>query len=397
MNDPIDKAIATYLANFPQFAGLTVEYRGDPNDTVPTLKGILSGTAFRPQLGPQAGGGSGDDLVVWDYLTDICGSIGHVIRIDGNEIIIQRPSTILHGKASSRADDPYKGRNMASGTFSSRAFIWGRNIDEFEVSRDLANNETKNVEVRCWSPRRKQLLVARFPDKPNRIPSSSPGDARADNKWTVKYVRGIEDKATLQKIAEDYFHGRNRNEMEVTLKTKNLASFGGDNEDPDLLDLKAGDAVEIHTDSANPGTDAQVEGNLRAQAPTEKMLLDLGFKQEFATAVARAYANAGFQKLYRVREMSTTGDVDEGVSFEIRGANFVQVRGDAVPPAPAPQKPTASTTATSGGGKTNATKGQVKQSSSTIVGPDGEPKVDVPPGTRVIGMRADGTPILKKL
>ncbi len=639
MKDPIDLAIANYLSNFPQFAGLTVEYRGTPGDAVPKLAGTLAGTAFRPHLGPQPGQGAGDDLVVWDYLTDIAGSIGHVIRIDGNAIIIQRAATLLHGDVSARNDDPYKGRSLSSGDYPARAFVYGRNVQSFEVARDMANGETKNIEVRCfpgdtvisatgiqrgyrrfyagpvitvrsgpeggrvftgtpnhpvltrrgwialedlakgdhliccdipqrrgfadpdvdaaptkfielfdaladsgrmerrpardmnfhgdgegsdvdivrtdllledgfdtssskhrielafkaagdaegllkcsrsrdegsldpfardrstangdvcgfgkgrallaihaietvsgglletsdldasggkgapqdagtdacfssdstdcltfevttsevieverglfsghvfnlqtasgwytasgvvahncYSSRRKQVLVARFPRKADRIACSTPGDARADNKWTIVRVSGIENPLVLQQIAEDVFHGRNRNEIEVAIKTINLASFGGDNEDPDILDIKSGDAVEVLVDRASAGTAADTEAKLTAHGANEEHLKGLGYSAEFSAAYAKVYENAAFQRFYRVKEMSTTGDVDAGVAFEIRACNFIQARGD-IPPTAAPPPPNAGSSASQGGGKTSPTTPQPQAAASKV-------------------------------
>lgn len=368
MKDPIDKSIATYLANFPQFAGLTVEYVGDAGVEVPKLEGALAGTAFRPELGPQPakGGGGGEELTVWDYLTDVTGAIGHVIRIDGNAVIIQRAATLLHGSAKPRADDPYRTRQLPSGEFPVRTFIYGRNLESFEVTRDFAGQAAKNVEVRCYSPRRKQVMVARFPTKDARIPAAHPGDGKSQNNWTIVRVSGVEDPRVLQQIAEDVFHGRNRNEIEVVMKTKNLASFGGGNEDPDLLDLKSGDSVEVLVDRANPGTIAKAEADLSTSGANERMLLDLGYNPEFARAYAKAFQDAAFQRIYRMREMTVSGDVAEGISFELRSANFVQARAD-IPPTGAPAAPSGSSTATAGGGKNQTTGGDQKSNGSTKV------------------------------
>ncbi len=366
MKEPIDQAIAVYLSNFPQLAGMTVQYVGDRDGTVPKLEGALAGTAFRPTLGPQPSKGSGDSLTVWDYLTDVTGAIGHIVRLDGNAILIQRAATLLHGTAAARVDDPYRKRELSSGEFPSRTFIYGRNVEDLGIDRDFSQKESKNVEVRCYSPRRKQVIVARFPTKEERIASSTPGDERADTKWNIVRVSGIEDPKVLQQIAEDVYHGRNRNEIEVVIKTKNLASFGGGNEDPDILDMKSGDAVEILVDRANPGAIAEHEQKLSAQSLNEEMLRGLGYSHEFAVAYAKAYQDAGFQRLYRAREISISGDVSEGVSIEIRAANFVQARAD-VPPASPTKNPTASSSASRGGGKTaGIAKPPVSKSSTQV-------------------------------
>lgn len=403
MTQGIDEAIATYLSNFPQFSGFDVEYRGAPGSSPPKLQGLLSGTAAVPKLGPQpasagagGGGGAGNDLMVWDYLTDVCGSIGHIIRIDKNSIIIQRPATLLHGSAQAREDDPFRGRRLDSGTYAARPFIYGRNVEEFSLSRDFSSAEVKNIELRCWSPRRKKVLVARFPEKADRVASSTPGEAHAENKWTIIRIQGVEDEKLLKQMAEDYYHGRNRNEVEVVIKTKNLASFGGGNEDPDILDAQAGDNVEILVDRGNASTEALTEKRLLTEA--SQMLTALGYGEEFANAYAKAYTNAGFQTIYRIKEMSTTGDVTDGVAFEIRAANLIQVRGDIAPKAAAQtgQKPDAAKKPTQGGAPpaTTAAQQPVKQGQAAV---SNKGAVPAPPATtKPSGQLANGAPVLKK-
>ena len=55
---PLDKAIATYLANFPQFRGLRVEYR-PAGSAVPSLSVALAKSSYKPKLGPAPTGGAG--------------------------------------------------------------------------------------------------------------------------------------------------------------------------------------------------------------------------------------------------------------------------------------------------------------------------------------------------
>ena len=328
---PLDQAIADYLTSYPQLAGLAVEFRGPEGATAPALDQVLAGTAFRPDLGPQPSKGGGtDDLAVWDYITDVCGAVGLVVYLDGTTIVIARPSTVLDGSAQTRPDDPYRARRLPSGEYPVRAMIYGRNLSDLSVERKFGTQEAKNIEVRCWSPRRKQVKVARYPEKEDRVVSSTPGSNKADNKWSIVRVQGVEDDATLKQIAKDYYHGRNRNEIESVIKTKNLASFGAGGADPDLLDLRPGDPIEILVDRGNPQANfySAAEKELTAQGANEAFLTGLGFTKEFAAAYARVYRNAGFQRLFRVREMSVEGDAEEGVSFELRVVNFIQVRGE---------------------------------------------------------------------
>src|ERR1019366_7297258 len=148
---PIDRAIADYLSNFPNFAGLNV-LTLPAGLTPPTIKSALAGTAYQPQLGPPPakGGGAVEKLSVWDYLTDVVGSLGYSIRVDGVAIITQQPMDLLNGAGGARPDDPFKGRTVDGETFTYRRIIWGRNLGKAKVSRKYAKNVACNVIVRCF-------------------------------------------------------------------------------------------------------------------------------------------------------------------------------------------------------------------------------------------------------
>lgn len=328
---PIDEAIATYLTHFPSLQGLTIEYRPS-QDAPPILGAVLAKTAFRPQLGPSPAQGAGNDKhSVWDYLTDICGSIGHTIRLEGTNIIIQRARSLMSNQSNAREDDPFRGRTLASGMqFNYRRFIFGRNVMKMSTSRNFARAVPTNVEVRSYSTAQKTVLVARFPQPADRQTYAIPGDAGTDQKWQVVRVTGIEDPKTLRVVAQNIYESVGRNELNIEVTTRNLASFGGGNTDPDILDAKPGDSIEllVNRDEDEVNTLTRIENALIAQARNADFMKALGFSPEFSDAYSKAYTDAGFQTVFRVKTMNTTWSITEGVTITVNGVNYLEVRAD---------------------------------------------------------------------
>jgi hypothetical protein len=330
---PLDAAIADYLSNFPNFSGLSVQYL-PTGTTAPVLGQVLAGTAFQPQLGPAParGGGATAKLSVWDYLTDVCGAVGHNVRVVGTTVVVEQVQTLLNASSGARADDPFTGRTQNGDAWQYRRFILGRNIQKLNIGRNFSKHAPTNVEVRSYSPRRKKTLVVRFPDPGSQLTNvqvrALPGDGTTDQKWLVWKVRGVEDAATLSVIAQNVYQQVGRTEFGIDLTTRNMASFGGDNLDPDLFDMLVGDTFELL--SARDG-DQGVVGTTEDDLLTlgQQTMEQLGFDPGFAAAYAKAYVHAGFQTLFRLRQMSFEWDGDgEGVTISVHGTNYVEVRVD---------------------------------------------------------------------
>ena len=332
--DPIDKAIADYLSMFPQMAGMSVEYRPGGLE-VPALESVLAKTAFRPKGGPGPTGGSGDKLSVWDYLTDICGSIGHNVRVDGTTIVIQRVRTLYSKEFGGRSDDPFQGRKLPSGKeLLTRYFIYGRNISSMRMSRAFSKKAPTNVEVRSYIAKKKTTLVARYPLKADTQVQPMPGD-KAEQKWLVRKVSGIEDMKQLRLLAQSIYETEGRHELSVQLKTKNLASFGGGNLNPDILDMKAGDAFTVtvqRDDDVNYNAISNVEATLLVEDKAASLLKKLGFADEFAEVYAKVYAAKGFQSTFRLHGLGVTWDCENGVELDIAGVNYIEVRAEKLLP-----------------------------------------------------------------
>jgi hypothetical protein len=207
---PLDQAVADYLANFPQSRGFRVEHR-PPGAAVPQLDQALGKLATKKKGGPPPAGGAGTaKLAVRDYLTDIAGSLGLIVRLEEVTSIFQRARTLYGSAFSGRPEDPFSGRILPSGRqINSRLFVYGRNIDDLDLGRKIARFAAFNVEVRCFDPAQGRTLIARFPTKEDRQARLLPGDS-ANEKWTVHTVS---DEATLQAIAQGIYEGVGRQEL----------------------------------------------------------------------------------------------------------------------------------------------------------------------------------------
>lgn len=331
---PLDRAIAEYLSQFPLCEGLEVEYRPS-REAAPSLDKVLAKTAFRPKLGPTPTGG--EKMSVWDYITDVTAAIGHSLRVEGSTVVIQRIRN-LYGSSTSegggRFDDPYQTRMLGNYQMPIRHFIFGRNIRSLRVNRTFKSTPT-NVELRCYSAKDKTTIVERYPvkaDKPSKHPG--PGD-KAEQKWVVRRVEGITDKKTLRVIAQSFFECQGRDELGVTVETNDLASFGGDNLDPDILDMAVGDPFRIVVDAkstANYSSVCSLEVLLLNSKKAEHFLaVTKGFSAEFAKAYVSAYNNRNLVTDFLCRTLQLDWAADSGMKLNLQGVNYVAIRQPSLP------------------------------------------------------------------
>lgn len=347
----IDRAIAEYLAAFPQFAGLEVEYRpaGQPKPvlTAADLPGAPKGAGAKPTLAPTADGQQGPPPTgassekVLDYLTDVCGMLGHIVFVEGVTVVVQRPRTLYGSDFRGREGDPFTGRTLPSGrVLRSRTLVYGRNVVADSYRRKLTKFSAQNIEVRCFDPRSKHVLKARFPREGDRQKKLLPGNA-ADQAWQTYYVQGIEDQATLDAVAQGFYESIGRQEMEVTVRTENLASYGGGADDPDLLDAQAGDDFEVVTNRASGDDDSSTAERVEDVVSSPRaaaFLVQLGFPKLFAQEYARAARSLAFPTRFRLRQAQVSWKEDDATEIELTLVNYVEARANAkLPPGEEPE------------------------------------------------------------
>jgi hypothetical protein len=164
--------------------------------------------------------------------------------------------------------------------------------------------------------------------------------------------------AQLQEIAKGIFEEMARGEITGSCSTKNLASFGGDNRDPDMCRLRPGDGIEFAYDvRANSGINPLV-------SPAGDMM-----RTPFATQVQELTERVGNEDLARVIVATTRGIIfqvqsffrvanvkrdwsnDNGIKISFDFQNYVVARFEVGNPAsPSPGTLTTGSVPRSGGG-----------------------------------------------
>jgi hypothetical protein len=349
---PIDQAVAQLLAQFPQFGGIVVQYE-PAGTTIPMLGPVFIDAGQMPDGLQATNGGAKQTLSVWDYLVEVATCLGHNIRVEGTTVVIQRIRAALGKNFPPRYDDPFTGRTWGGSNHPLRTFIHGQNCKRVDKHRKYART-TQNIEVRCFNPLTKSTMIARFPPftnsqglggqasgpnaSTNRMVHALPGDGRQETKYTVYPVAGVGDQATLQNIAQAYYEGMNRAELGLSIHTKDMASFAGDNSDPDVLDLEAGDHFEFLTQRFDLSlTDpiasdiGNLENELLQTSAAANLLVQLGFDPMFAQQYAATYAASGYQTTFVLKKADIMGDIadEAGIEVHLEGANMVEARFDA--------------------------------------------------------------------
>lgn len=329
---PLDEAFADYLAFYPQFAGLRVEYR-PKGAKPPVYQKSLQKVAYKSYIGPMFSGGK---LSVWDYFTDMCGVLGHTVRFDGATVIIQRSRSIYSNRFPYREEDPFQGRVLEGGReVPFRLFVHGRNVADWSMKRKFTVAGPTTIEVRCYSNRLKRVLVVRYPVKKDRLERGLPGIVLPDEKVSVFNVQGIGDEGTLRIRAQEIYEQLGRNEIELSLRTRDLGSFGGSLFDPDILDCKVGDTIQFEVtrdeETAEMNTTSLAERMTTLERGAFDYIKQFGYSDDFARAYSQAVQNRLMQPYFRVKRLDFDWSFDAGVDVSVTAINYIEVRGDELP------------------------------------------------------------------
>lgn len=382
MSRPLDGVIGDLLHMHP--AGERIEIVVDPTEwpksRVPAaMPSNLVPRHRRGARGRRGGGHAappgGGEMTYWDAIVRMCYLVGAIPFFAGRELHI-RPALGYFdqlsnglGPATRTPFDPNRPRK-ADGVppWTVRRMVYGRNISSLKFNRKYGGSQKPKV-VRCVSVDHTssgsdgRIIEARWPPTPPpaprntgaatptprpRVPPPSaplsrqveaaarnrvaPSGGQSQTDLLNVPVYGVRDRERLLTIAQALFNEIGRNEMGGTCESKDLSSFGAGNEDPDLLRLRPGDAVEFYFD-----------GNLRGAANPNDAADH--FRQPFAQELREITERIGSERMARAILATSRGSIQriqnffrvssvnytwalEGLNVSFEFQNYFVVRND---------------------------------------------------------------------
>lgn len=330
---PIHRVIADLIATIPYDVSIAVDVMTVesewPNGVVPSpgdIKGFtrvkLGGTGTSPQAGAGGGGASGSKPSYWDLITNFCNLLGAVPYFEGTTIWV-RPARSIFDTALDTSETPFASpRFVGTDQLSVRRLVYGRNVKKLSFSRKFGGVTVPAIEVIGFDDRAKG--IARYPR--GLWPPTATTAAQSKNSNDVLRIpmANIRDAARLTEVARDVYEEIGRGEIGGNAETSELASFGGDNSDPDLLRLRPTNAIEIVIDSSS--TTPLASKTFQAEvAEVYERLGDLDAARAIVTA--NRGAAVGVLDMFRVSKVQFDwGGPTDGVKIAFDFQNYIVAR-----------------------------------------------------------------------
>jgi hypothetical protein len=327
---PIDEGVSAFLNTVSATSrGIQVTYLGEgdaptPADSMPARRRARRGrVARRARVG-------NEDMSVWDHITDTVRGLGLLPVVVDFAIQITDPRTLTSSQ-------------------DAKTMVYGRNLANLEFSRKLSGVKVPTIEARSYDPDIGRTRWARYPvrsgetasgvlgidnpPRPLRANEVTPSGANPDEGIKVVSVSGVVDPALLERVARNYFDQLGRQEIEGTFSTFDTWSYDSNPLDSDLLNLRAGDAVQIlAVASATPEEEAvgstPTFARIRAmdRARRSDYLVSLGWNRTVADRFAELQEATGYQTVFRVQDVKISWDNDSGFKLDVSFINFITVR-----------------------------------------------------------------------
>jgi hypothetical protein len=211
--------------------------------------GVQTGDDASGRSTPSTGSGTS----YWDLITNYCELVGGMPYIVGSMLWIRPVHRVFDiVDPNSKIPTPFSGgtpRQVGEEPYRVRRMVLGRNIRRFVKQRKFGGVAIVPT-VQCISSDDRvagtqRLIFGQWPP--------AGGDA-AESKGDGELLRvpmwGIRSVDQLTRIARGIYEEIGRGETGGTVDTSDLASFGGDNADPDILRCRPLEPIEFLVDAS---------------------------------------------------------------------------------------------------------------------------------------------------
>lgn len=227
----------------------------------------------------------------------------------------------------------------------SRKFILGRNVAQVSIERKYTGVKARVIQVVGYDTSSKtrgltRVLTSEYPPQTSvaarTTTTGSSGDTSQTDILRIP-VGGVKNQAQLDTIAVNLYEEIGRGEIGGSCETKFLASYKGDNSDPDIMRLRPGHDVEFAADaralsSLAPAasTELSVERASFAQAVQAIQRLMRSTDDTIARALVTAMRSTTIGLLQRFRTANVKFDwsADAGMRISFDFQNYYTPRAD---------------------------------------------------------------------
>ncbi len=258
---------------------------------------------------------NGGKATYWDLITNYCELVGAMPYIVGSMLWIRPVHRIFDiVDPSSKLPTPFRGgtpRTVGEESLRVRRLVLGREIKRITMQRKFGGvSIVPTVQTISFDDRgqgKQRLIFGQWPPS-----GSDAAEAKAESELLRVPMWGVRSVERLNQIARGIYEEMGRGETGGTAETQNLASFGGGNDDPDLLRLRPLEPIEFVTDA----------GALQAKLPISADVNALA-RMSFAEEVDQLHAILGDRAVARALVALARGAVREAIRyFQVVGVTF---------------------------------------------------------------------------
>jgi len=331
---------------------------------------VMKGADGQKTTSPPKGDSS--TLSFWDLITQYCFLCGAIPYFDGYRLRLRPARTIYDQRRAGTHDNPtpFAGQGPREVKLNDgktldlryRRMVYGHNLLKFTLERKLGGVKVPSIRVVAVDTGSKdkgaqKLKEVVFPApvagvdaakvEAAKVTGVDAGGAKAQKDELVIPVHGMASEAQMLEIARAIYEEVGRGEVGGSASSKDLSSFGGDNNDADLVRLGPGDAIDFFVNST--GLEGQVP--IVAQMATDASLSDAEAKRQIALRLSagkradnQATANdtvmagilvdtargrfAKLQSFFRVNNVRYAWDVASGIAVDFDFQNYIEARSD---------------------------------------------------------------------